>query len=105
VRLDGETAVFESYGASRARSPGGPYSLFSWFTPEQLRVLRDEQVRWERHPYDGQDDDRDCLLTWTRINPGDIAYTSDAGWISVDAYERLIRDDVARIRSPEPPRS
>jgi hypothetical protein len=100
VRLDGEMAVFESYGVVRAPSPGGPHSLLAWFTPDQLRVLRDESLRWERRRYDGPDHDH-CLLTWTTINPGDDAYRSDAGWISVDAFEELIRDDVARIRAAQ----
>jgi hypothetical protein len=98
VRLDGEMAVFESYGAARAPSPGGPYSLYSWFRPEQLRAIQDESLRCERRRYDGPPDES-CLLTWADINPGDDAYVSDAGWITVDAYERFIRDDLLRVRA------
>lgn len=62
--------------------------------------------RRERRRYDGPPDET-CLLTWADIYRGDVAYESDAGWISVDAYERLIRDDLLRIRSPgsDSPRS
>jgi len=99
VRIDGEIAVYESYGAPRAPSPGGTYSLFSWFRPEQLRAIQDESLRWERRRYDGPILDEDCLLTWTPINPGDDAYISEAGRITVDAYEQFICDDLLRIRA------
>jgi hypothetical protein len=98
VSTRGTTAIFESYGIERLPPPGGPYAMYAWFRPEQLAVVQDSGLRWRRRQYDGADDDYDCLLTWARINPGDAAYESDAGWISVDAYERLIRDDLLRLR-------
>lgn len=99
VKLGGETAIFESYGTERVPKPGGLYSLFAWFTPEQFDVLNNRQLRWERRRFDGPLDEH-CLLTWRNINPGEEAYTSDAGWITADAYDRLIRDDLLRLGSP-----
>jgi hypothetical protein len=66
VRLADDTAIFESYGVKRVL-PGGPYSLYAWFTRDQLHVLQDLDLRWQRRDYDRHGDDH-CLLTWATIN-------------------------------------
>lgn len=100
VSADDESAVFESYEAPEvglART--GPYSLISWFRPDQFAAVQDTSLEWAEKPYDGKDDDETCLLTWKTIMPGDLAYVSDAGWISVEAYDEFIRDDRLRLRA------
>jgi hypothetical protein len=93
-----DVAIFESYGLEGdIPTAGGPYALYAWWTPEQLEAARDVDLEWRRRSYDGADHDH-CLLTWQTIGSGDVAYSSEAGWISVDAYEQFIRDDVLRLR-------
>jgi hypothetical protein len=93
-----ESAVFESYRAPDVDlTRSGRFGLISWWTPEQLAVAEDTSLEWTEKLYDGKDHDH-CLLTWKTIMPGDRAYVSDAGWIGVQEYERLIRDDRLRLR-------
>jgi len=94
-----EAAVFESYEAPDVElTRAGPYGLVAWWRPDQLAAAEDTALAWTAKPYDGKDHDH-CLLTWKTINPGDPAYVSAAGWISVEAYEQFIRDDRLRLRS------
>lgn len=101
VALDGGDASFESYAIAEVTpEPGGRYSYYSWWTPAQLEAARDTSLGWERRRYGGHDHDH-CVLTWETIRLGDVAYASEAGWISVDAYERFIRHDEARLRGSQ----
>jgi hypothetical protein len=101
VELDGDTASFESFGVEvPSLLPAGPYDLISWWRPDQFEAVSDTNLVWSRRPYDGPDDDETCLLTWKSILPGDEAYVSDAGWVSVEAWEQYIRDDELRLRQP-----
>jgi hypothetical protein len=56
-------------------------------------------VRWHRRTYNKPGDHTHCLPTWKTIDRGTTAYqVDDAGWITVDAYEKYIRDDILRLR-------
>ncbi|HLI32530.1 MAG TPA: hypothetical protein VKU89_07325 [Solirubrobacteraceae bacterium] len=96
--LSGPTAIFESYGMQdHLPAPGGPYSFFSWWSPDQFEVAVDTALHWELRPYEGSDHDH-CRLTWKTLEPGDLAYSSEAGWVSPEAHEPFIRDDALRLR-------
>jgi len=99
------SATFESYEISASvPAIGGPYSFFSWATPDQLDGVTDTALDWQPRKYDGSDHDH-CLLTWDKILPGDDAYVSapEGLWITVPAYERFIRDDQLRLRHKAQP--
>jgi hypothetical protein len=96
--LADNVAIFESYAVDDpVPAPGGPYALYGWWTPDQLKAAQDASLTWHQRHYDCADHDH-CLLTWATINAGDAAYQSDVGWISVEAYERFIREDALRLR-------
>jgi hypothetical protein len=102
VDLEGASARFESYELETALPPiGGPHSFFAWWTPEQLAAAIDPSLEWQPVQY-YESDHGHCRLTWKEIEPGDPVYVSDAGWITVEAYERYIRDDVLRVRAAPP---
>ena len=43
--------------------------------------------------------DTHCAVTWETIRRGDRAYRSGAGeWMSIDAFERYVRNDSLRLR-------
>jgi hypothetical protein len=101
LRLDGADATFESYGPQgEVPQPGGPYRMYSWFTPDQYEALTDTNVEWHRGVYEKPGDHTHCILTWEAIDDGDDGYRVEpgGGWISVDAYEKYIRDDILRVR-------
>jgi hypothetical protein len=84
--LAGDDASFESYAIGAGTlQPGGPYSYYAWWTPDQIEAARDTLLRWERRRYEGQGHNH-CRLTYQTIMPGDVAYVSKAGWISIEAY-------------------
>jgi hypothetical protein len=100
--LDGGSARFESYALEEALpAPGGPHSFFAWWTPQQLEAAVDPALEWRSVQF-YESDPAHCCLTWKEIQPGEPAYVSDAGWITVRAYERYIRDDVLRLRTAPP---
>lgn len=45
-------------------------------------------------------DHEHCVLTWATINDSDEGYLSgpDGKWLTVESYERYIRDDALRLR-------
>jgi hypothetical protein len=103
LRLNGADAVFESYDLEgEVPQPGGPYRMYSWFTPDQYKALTDTEAEWHRATYDKPSDHTHCILTWEGIDDGDDGYVVEpgGGWVSVDAYEKYIRDDLLRLRRP-----
>jgi hypothetical protein len=102
VDLTDDVAIFETYGIDgETPDPGGLYALYAWWSPEQLKAAEDRNLAWTLQSYDRPGDHDHCLFTWATIGPGDVAYHSDDGWVSVDAYDRFIRDDALRLRSHE----
>jgi hypothetical protein len=100
LHLDEDVAIFESYAlTSRTPAIGGPYRMFSWWSPDQFRAATDPLVEWRKGVYD-RGDHTHCLLTWATIYDGEAAYQegSNMEWITVDAFEKYIRDDVLRLR-------
>jgi hypothetical protein len=100
VRREGKTATFETYGVTEAPKSGGPYRLFSWWRPEQYELAADGRIEWRLATVPTDADDLDCALTWARLRPGETAYVAPCldEWISVDAYQRYIREDLLRMQ-------
>jgi hypothetical protein len=104
VRIDGNTAVFESYDLRYdPPPPGGLYHLIQWWTPEQYETATSTDIGWSlvtwAQPTPTWDHEH-CALTWASIEPGDPVYVSDDGdkYLVPDAYEKYVRDDVLRPR-------
>jgi hypothetical protein len=58
LALSGRSATFETYGYSPVvLSPGGHYSLISWWNPTQLSVATDVDLDWRLREYEGSDHD------------------------------------------------
>jgi hypothetical protein len=68
-------------------------------TTEILRTATDPLVEWRKGIYD-RGDHTHCLLTFDAIDDGETAYQAgpNVGWITVEAYEKYVRDDVLRLR-------
>ena len=101
LRLDDNTAALESYElAGEPPRPGGQYLMFSWLNPKELSLVTDNDVQWHRRIFN-KGDHTHCLLTFDEIERGTTAYQADdQGWVTVDAWEEYIRDDVLRLRRP-----
>jgi hypothetical protein len=99
-KLEDAIAVFETFGANDVPPTPGDrrFSFFSWWTPAQFEAAADPGLEWHLREYDESDHEH-CLLTWERINRGDEAFSSAAGWVTPAAFEKYIRDDVLRLRS------
>jgi hypothetical protein len=69
-----------------------------WWTPRQLELVIDTALRWEREQYPADGDHSHCGLTWETITAPMEAYRCGDTWITVDAYERFIRDDTLHYR-------
>jgi hypothetical protein len=101
IRLEDDAAVFETYAlAHEPPQPGGPYRMIGWWTPEQYEAATNATIEQRRATFDKPGDHEHCLLTWATIQSGDSGYHASpgGGWITVDAFEKYIRDDALRLR-------
>lgn len=104
---EGDRLTFETYRDTSAEAPevGHRYVFRSWWLEDALELVEDTSLEWtlERYPDNGDHDF--CPLTYGDIcgKPDCAAcqhegYRSGNRWITVDAYQRFIRDDVLRLR-------
>lgn len=80
---------------------GQSYILRTWWTDEQLAVVTDTARHWVRAAYPNTGDHDHCVLTWERIAADTDqweGYQSEGEWITIDAYNTYIRDDLLRLR-------
>lgn len=102
VHRNGLVLAFETYDSTHPLPRVGEvYSYRGWWLPEAMEAALDATASWrlEKYPDNGGHDH--CLFTWETIaaHTGHReAYHSRHGWISVEAYNKIIRDDVYRIR-------
>jgi hypothetical protein len=104
--LEEDLATFESYNLDGGPpQPGGPYRMYSWWDPGQYDAATDPDLEWGRGVFErsGNWDHTHCLLTWATISDGEPGYEAlpGGGWITVESYEKYIRDDVLRLRSSD----
>jgi hypothetical protein len=103
--LGEDLGIFESYNldggphrpvARIACTPGGTWGNT---TRQRTRTSNGEGAPFERS---GNWDHTHCLLTWATSNDGEPGYEAvpGGGLITVESYEKYIRDDVLRLRSP-----
>jgi hypothetical protein len=94
------TLEFEAYSKTAPLpEEGAQLVLRAWWLPSAWDAVADRSRVWKLQTFTEGDHDH-CLLTWETIYPGDDAYRSDAGeWMSVEAYERFVRDDILRVHS------
>lgn len=84
---------------------GRQYLLRFWWDQRGLDAVIDRDATWVRQPYPaGAPGTHDhCLLTWETIaahSEHPVAYRSHHGWLTDDAYEQYIAQDVLRLRRP-----
>jgi hypothetical protein len=93
---------FETYqSAMSLPSPGGIYWFRAWWDRETVKAALDITIVWNREYYPDNGDHDHCLFTWERIaahSENRIGYHSRYGWITVEAYNKIIRDDIYRLR-------
>jgi hypothetical protein len=81
---------------------GGRYEFCSWWTPEAMDALRDLTAEWKPLAYPDNHDHDHCLFTYETISnyKGEKqGYSSDHGWITIQAYREFIEQDILRVRS------
>lgn len=82
---------------------GGRYVFRAWWTPAQFAAVTDTGRIWVRETYPSNSDHDHCVLTWTTIAANAEqreAYRSGRDWITIEAYNRYIRDDFLGVRKP-----
>src|SRR3954447_6933853 len=103
VRCDNQRLQFETYLPDRlAPSVGKVGELCSLWSHWAMDAVRDTSVSWTRQNYPYPGEHAHCLLTWQTIADyveHKEGYSSEHGWITVDAYEKYIENDRCLIRS------
>lgn len=67
----------------------------------QLDAVRDRSRVWSHEHYPDNGDHDHCLVTWTRIEAQGShpdGYRSGCDWLTVNAYQTYIVQDLLRIR-------
>ncbi len=96
--LDEGTLTFQTHGFDAREQLGDWYVLRSWWTPDQLVLAGDTRVAWSRERVPEGSDEVPCALSWEILVAGDEGYRAGNTWLTVETYERIIRDDLLRIR-------
>ncbi len=106
VAVSGRRVTFESYETNDEVRVGASYELRQMWDSSAFELVTNLGLVWSRETYPGDGSACDsCPLTyvWFGRDRGDGAategYRSGRAWITVDAYERYIRDDILRVRA------
>lgn len=104
VGRKGAQLVFETYKPEYPLPRvGETYEFCSWWIPCAMDAVRDISAAWQRLPYPNDGDHDHCLLSYETLAAyGEYkkeGYTSEHGWITVEAYQEFIEQDRLRIRS------
>jgi hypothetical protein len=94
--------TFETYhSAHPLPMMGDMYSYRGWWLPKAIEAVLDEEAQWQREQYPNNGNHDHCLLTWETIasySQTSEGYHSEHGWITVDAYNKFIRDDIYHLK-------
>jgi hypothetical protein len=107
IRSEEDLFTFETYQSTFSDAvTGSSYIIQSWWTDEAFDIVKDTTRQWRRARYPGTERDCvRCLLTYKHFGAQgerDVrteGYVSGDVWITIEAYERFIAQDVLRIRS------
>jgi hypothetical protein len=96
---EGDFLAFETFDpVTRLPLFEHEYVFQQWFAQWQMDIVTDTSRRWKRRVYPENGDHDHCRLTWESIDAGAEAYRSNRDWITVDAYNKYIRDDFLKVR-------
>jgi len=94
--------IFETYNSDKLLPAVGEKFIFrSWWILDALEAVQDTKVKWVRKPYPDNGGHDHCMLTWADISTdaeNREGYHSKYGWITVEAYDKFIKQDVLRLR-------
>jgi len=103
IARDRFIVTFETYNSAQPLPKvGTTYTWHPWWLPWALDAVVDENANWQLCEYPEDEAHTHCLLTWETIAAyvdHRVGYVSKHGWITLDAYNEYIRDDVLRLRS------
>jgi len=77
------------------------YAFQLWWVPSAMELVTDLVRKWSRKDYPDNGDHDHCELTWKTISAYTgcrEGYESSGDWVTVDAYNKYIRDDFLRVR-------
>jgi hypothetical protein len=94
--------VFETYSSeSVLPRVGGKFIFRSWWTADAIEAVQDTDVKWVRKRYPDNRNHDHCLLTWATISSYSEnieGYYLKYGWITVQAYNKYIKQDCFHLR-------
>ena len=102
VNAKGDILTFESYCVESSPASVGERFVFRcWWTSDALDLVLNTDLVWSQEKYPDDQGHWYCPLTYETIGSDEgqaEGYRSGDTWVTVEAYEKFIRDDVLRIR-------
>lgn len=103
VSVDGSSVVFESFrdavsGGWQMPVVGARYHWRGWIIPDAWDAIQSNLDVWQMQAV--TNDHEHCIITWETILQGDQGYYNSVlkEWISIDAFQKFMRDDIYRLR-------
>lgn len=101
LSIQGQSATCISFDSSTEVVVGETYFHQGWWSTSAYRLVTDRTRLWTLAKYPDDSDHDHCPLTWKKIstkNGEAFGYCSGDDWISVEAFEKYIRDDLLGVR-------
>jgi len=96
--------VFKTFGSSLPSRPitTQTFVFRPWWTDEAWELVTTTSLVWQRLKYPANGSHEHCAITWEAIGCGEQnteGYRTGSTWVTVQAYEKFVRDDAFHCRS------
>lgn len=103
IHAEGDVYTFQTFPPQKV-SPTLISKTFiyrPWWTEDGLELVLDTSLIWTFETYPKNEDHAHCALTWETIANPMKAYRCKKHWITEQAYNDHIRDDIFKYRTSD----
>lgn len=97
----GDQCIFRTYNIRNLPVINSRIYFRSWWTDHEIDLIKNLTLNWVLVEYPSNGDHDHCPLTWKKISakgPEKFGYLAKSNWISIEAYERFIKNDELQLR-------
>ncbi len=99
VSFEKNILVFKTYTYdSKLPTVGQKYDFCTTFTKDQVELIKNTSINWVKKKFDNEMCNCDFSLWGDLKEEGAYGYTDGEDWITIEDYEKYIKNDILRIR-------